>query len=99
MFFSEFTHHDSFTGIAFKELIISFDCQNVSCILTPRVCFISEWRHSNFAAPVNFSCGLVAGLLASVVTQPADVVKTKMQLYPNKFNGVYSVLVYIHQVR
>lgn len=56
-----------------------------------------EWLHSNFAAPVNFSCGLVAGLLASVVTQPADVVKTKMQLYPNKFSGVHSVLIYIHQ--
>ncbi|XP_021938650.1 solute carrier family 25 member 38-A-like isoform X2 [Zootermopsis nevadensis] len=56
-----------------------------------------EWLHSNLSAPVSFSCGLVAGLLASVVTQPADVVKTKMQLYPNKFSGVYSVLIYIHQ--
>ncbi|KAJ9581182.1 hypothetical protein L9F63_023641 [Diploptera punctata] len=56
-----------------------------------------EWLNSNFAAPVNFSCGLVAGLFASIVTQPADVVKTKMQLYPDKFNGIYSVLVYINK--
>jgi hypothetical protein len=75
-----------------------------SCLQPDSLClFLSfsflEWLHSNFAAPVNFSCGLVAGLLASVVTQPADVVKTKMQLYPNKFSGVHSVLIYIHQVR
>lgn len=37
-----------------------------------------------------------AGILASLVTQPADVLKTKMQLYPNKFHGLWSVTVYIH---
>lgn len=39
---------------------------------------------------------MTAGILASVVTQPADVLKTKMQLYPNKFNGLWSVVVYVH---
>lgn len=70
----------------------------IHCVLFSFFLF-SEWRHSNFAAPVNFSCGVVAGLLASVVTQPADVIKTKMQLFPNKFSGVYSVVIYVHQVR
>lgn len=32
------------------------------------------------SAAVHFSCGLVAGLLASLVTQPADVIKTRLQL-------------------
>jgi len=32
------------------------------------------------SAAVHFSCGLMAGLLASLVTQPADVVKTRLQL-------------------
>ncbi|CAH6777556.1 Slc25a38 [Phodopus roborovskii] len=31
---------------------------------------------------VNFSCGIFAGVLASLVTQPADVIKTHMQLSP-----------------
>ncbi|GAB1868584.1 Mitochondrial glycine transporter [Camponotus japonicus] len=46
--------------------------------------------------PVHFGCGILAGVLASVVTQPPDVVKTKMQLYPNEFNGIYhaTFLVY-----
>uniref|UniRef100_A0A8D0BAX9 Mitochondrial glycine transporter n=2 Tax=Salvator merianae TaxID=96440 RepID=A0A8D0BAX9_SALMN len=29
---------------------------------------------------VNFSCGTIAGILASLATQPADVIKTRMQL-------------------
>jgi len=35
---------------------------------------------SSTQAAVHFSCGLMAGLLASLVTQPADVVKTRLQL-------------------
>ncbi|XP_006890638.1 PREDICTED: solute carrier family 25 member 38 [Elephantulus edwardii] len=34
---------------------------------------------------VNFSCGVFAGILASLVTQPADVIKTHMQIAPAKF--------------
>lgn len=52
--------------------------------------------NSPYRSPIHFTCGLTAGILASVVTQPADVLKTKMQLYPNKFNGVWSVAVYVH---
>lgn len=29
---------------------------------------------------MNFGCGVVAGIMASLVTQPADVVKTHMQI-------------------
>lgn len=52
--------------------------------------------NSPYSSPIHFTCGLTAGILASVVTQPADVLKTKMQLYPNKFNGLWSVIVYVH---
>ncbi|XP_068414699.1 mitochondrial glycine transporter isoform X1 [Eschrichtius robustus] len=37
---------------------------------------------------VNFSCGIFAGILASLVTQPADVIKTHMQLSPMKFRWI-----------
>ncbi|XP_040335783.1 mitochondrial glycine transporter isoform X2 [Herpailurus yagouaroundi] len=37
---------------------------------------------------VNFSCGIFAGILASLVTQPADVIKTHMQLTPVKFRWI-----------
>ncbi|XP_045435393.1 mitochondrial glycine transporter isoform X6 [Pipistrellus kuhlii] len=37
---------------------------------------------------VNFSCGVFAGVLASLVTQPADVIKTHMQLSPGKFRWI-----------
>ncbi|KAF5295167.1 hypothetical protein FQR65_LT10555 [Abscondita terminalis] len=52
--------------------------------------------NSPYSAPLHFTCGVTAGIMASVVTQPADVLKTKMQLYPSKFNGIWSVAVYVH---
>jgi len=39
-----------------------------------------EVSRTQSSAAVHFSCGLMAGLLASLVTQPADVVKTRLQL-------------------
>nr|XP_020034036.1 solute carrier family 25 member 38 isoform X2 [Castor canadensis] len=41
-----------------------------------------------FIPVVNFSCGVFAGILASLVTQPADVIKTHMQLSPVKFQWI-----------
>lgn len=34
-----------------------------------------------------FVCGAFAGILASVLTQPADVVKTRLQLYPHQYKS------------
>jgi len=45
----------------------------------------------------HFGSGVVAGFAASVVTQPADVVKTQMQLYPRKFQRVSAVIVHVFQ--
>lgn len=44
----------------------------------------------------HFGCGIVAGILSSVVTQPADVIKTKMQLYPNDFKSVKSCFYFVY---
>lgn len=43
----------------------------------------------------NFTCGVVAGLLASVVTQPADVIKTHMQLAPEKFRSILTTVLLV----
>ncbi|CAH0579405.1 unnamed protein product [Chrysodeixis includens] len=57
-----------------------------------------EWMQSPSAASVvHFSCGIVAGIAASLATNPADVLKTKMQLYPHKFPNAFSAAVYIQQ--
>ncbi|XP_071954548.1 mitochondrial glycine transporter-like [Antedon mediterranea] len=37
---------------------------------------------------INFASGIIAGVLASTVTQPADVVKTRMQLYPERYKTI-----------
>ncbi|KAM4531032.1 mitochondrial glycine transporter A-like isoform 1-T2 [Odontesthes bonariensis] len=41
-----------------------------------------EIRESPSAPLANFSCGILAGVLASLITQPADVVKTHVQVNP-----------------
>lgn len=36
---------------------------------------------------IHFMCGINAGLMASLVTHPFDVVKTQMQLYPHRYRS------------
>ncbi|RZF47940.1 hypothetical protein LSTR_LSTR008744 [Laodelphax striatellus] len=57
----------------------------------------AHWTDSQHQSLANFGCGLAAGILASTVTQPADVIKTKMQLYPQRFSSLPEVLVYVHK--
>ena len=47
----------------------------------------------------NFTCGVTAGMMASMVTQPADVVKTHMQLYPKRYRKIRNAVIYVYQVR
>lgn len=55
-------------------------------------------QSSSAASMVHFSCGIVAGIAASLATNPADVLKTNMQLYPDKFPNAFNAAVYVHQV-
>jgi solute carrier family 25 protein 38 len=58
-----------------------------------------EWIESNTVGPyVRFSCGILAGFFASIITQPADVIKTKMQLFPAKFQSIPPVITYVYDV-
>ena len=46
----------------------------------------------------HFCCGVSAGMLASVITQPADVIKTHMQLYPKKFGRIRQAVIHVYEV-
>ncbi|OCT83013.1 hypothetical protein XELAEV_18025549mg [Xenopus laevis] len=50
-----------------------------------------------FSPVLNFSCGIVAGILASVATQPADVIKTHMQLSHEKYHWTGQVALNIYR--
>ena len=47
---------------------------------------------------INFSCGIVSGCFAALLTQPFDVIKTHMQLYPDKFSNVKAVSLHVYEV-
>ncbi len=59
---------------------------------------LSEISQSSYAPLASFSCGVLAGVLASVVTQPADVVKTHVQVSPDVFSRTSDVIRYIYKV-
>lgn len=55
--------------------------------------FPSTATHTDtLAPPLMFSCGVIAGFLASITTQPADVVKTGVQLQAANSGLVQTVL-------
>lgn len=51
-----------------------------------------------FTPLMNFSCGIMAGILASVSTQPADVIKTWIQLSPEKYSWTGHAAYSIYKV-
>lgn len=69
------------------------------CILFKRgPCPLAEVASSAYSPLVNFSCGVVAGIMASLATQPADVVKTHIQIRPSHWSTADAVR-YIYTVR
>lgn len=46
---------------------------------------------------VSVLCGFIAGFAASIITQPPDVIKTHMQLQPNKYRNVRLTMMAIVQ--
>jgi hypothetical protein len=57
----------------------------------------TEWKTPDMMPTVTFASGLLAGVLASAVTQPADVIKTHMQIYPDKHTRVIATVRYVIQ--
>lgn len=64
-------------------------------LIASRLCL--DWFDGGFSSPLHFSCGIVAGIFASIVTQPMDVIKTKMQLYPEQYKSILSAVACINQ--
>lgn len=53
---------------------------------------------SSFVPLVNFGCGVVAGILASLATQPADVIKTHMQVNPALYPRTSDAVRFVYAV-
>ncbi|KAL4240286.1 hypothetical protein ACF0H5_001080 [Mactra antiquata] len=46
---------------------------------------------------LHFTCGVTAGIMASMITQPADVLKTHMQLYPQRYRHLGHAMKFVYQ--
>ncbi|XP_059900244.1 mitochondrial glycine transporter A-like [Gadus macrocephalus] len=57
----------------FSGIYVMFYTQTKACLPT-------ELSSSSYGPPAHFLCGVGAGVLASLITQPADVVKTNVQV-------------------
>ena len=55
--------------------------------------FVSVLDMDQLPSRYSLPCGLLAGLLASTTTQPADVVKTRMQVHPESFSNITHTLI------
>lgn len=63
--------------------------------------FYTQLKQTTMASGpgTTFMCGLSAGLLASLVTQPFDVLKTNMQLHSPCHMGVVGTSVFIFRTK
>ncbi|GAB1610057.1 mitochondrial glycine transporter A-like isoform X2 [Argonauta hians] len=59
--------------------------------------FRTESISESYLPLVHFNCGIVSGLLASLLTQPADVIKTHMQLCPITYPTLYQTVLHIYK--
>ncbi|KAL7976820.1 hypothetical protein Chor_008769, partial [Crotalus horridus] len=67
-------------------VVLTYSLQKLIVILLCGfACYLPGQLDTTVAPLVNFSCGTVAGILASLATQPADVIKTHMQLSSEKY--------------
>lgn len=48
-------------------------------------------------AGITFTSGVIAGILASLVTHPPDVVKTKLQIDPKSYRNTIPTIVSIYK--
>lgn len=46
---------------------------------------------------LHFTCGVTAGMTASLITQPADVLKTHMQLYPHRYGRLRNAVKFVYE--
>lgn len=63
------------------------------------LCSVADQLDPVLVPLLNFGCGIFAGILASLATQPADVIKTHMQLSPQKYHRTSQDITFIYKVR
>ncbi|NXK53459.1 S2538 protein, partial [Chauna torquata] len=61
------------------------------------LCSVADQLDPVLMPLLNFGCGIFAGILASLATQPADVIKTHMQLSPEKYRRTSQAIAFIYK--
>lgn len=85
--------------VPFSGLYFMFYSQLKSIVLKTGVHNTQQKQYSKSnlisTSSLTFACGLGAGLMASIVTQPMDVIKTRMQMNSKQFPTFYQTTAFI----
>ncbi|CAG9825189.1 unnamed protein product [Phaedon cochleariae] len=54
-----------------------------------------DFLNSSYSSLIHGACAASSSILSSIITHPPDVLKTRMQLYPYEFKGLWSAIVHI----
>lgn len=57
--------------------------------------YLAGFGQSELHSNIHFLCGMSAGMMASIITQPADVIKTQLQLYPFRYKNTLDCMVVV----
>lgn len=66
--------------------------------MTSFLFFVTESVPDSKLPMLHFTCGVTAGMMASLITQPADVLKTHMQLYPHRYGRLRNAVKFVYEV-
>lgn len=60
---------------------------------------MSKFSSENYNTMISMFCGSISGFVACFLTQPFDVIKTMIQLYPENFSTVRKSAQIIYEVK
>ena len=60
--------------------------------LNTYACTHTALNEQHLPSQYNLPCGIIAGVMSTLITQPADVIKTRMQIQPQEYPTIFTTI-------